>query len=396
MRILIVHNQLWAHYKAIIFNELQKIISQNPDDKLLVVQIASVEKSRVNLGDSDLSIHQYPYRLLYEGTLEEVGLEKRILGIIKAIREFKPTVVNLTGYYDLASWAILFYCKINNIKTVLSNESTAGDHTRNSIKEFIKSLIIKQFDGFFNFGTLSKDYLLSLGGNPKQMLVNRNCVDNLAIRNIYEKSIINRISEQKKLGLCSKNFIFVGRLIDYKNLFHFLEAFELAQKSSNQDWGVIILGDGELKNDLQSFVIENNIQKVSFQQGVSWQQVPEYLALSDVLVLPSYSEPWGLVVNEAMACGLPVLVSQKCGCSIDLVQHGENGFTFSPENLEEFIHLLEKFMIMDEMSLRKMGEISEQIIQEYSPENVGKEMYEGFKSLFDVRCSIVDVRQKEI
>lgn len=385
MRVLIVHNQLWAHYKAIIFNELQKIISQNPDDELLVVQIASVEKSRVNLGDSDLSIHQYPYRLLHEGTLEEVGLGKRILGIIKAIREFKPTVVNLTGYYDLASWAILFYCKINGIKTVLSNESTAGDHTRNSIKEFIKSLIIKQFDGFFNFGTLSKDYLLSLGGNPKQMLVNRNCVDNLAIRNIYEKSIINRISEQKKLGLCSKNFIFVGRLIDYKNLFHFLEAFESAQKSTNQDWGIIILGDGELKNDLQSFVIEKNIQKVSFQQGVSWQQVPEYLALSNVLVLPSYSEPWGLVVNEAMACGLPVLVSEKCGCAIDLVQNDGNGFTFSPKNLEEFTHLLEKFMRMDEMSLRKMGKISEQIIQEYSPINVGKEMYEGFKSLFDVR-----------
>ncbi len=390
MRVLIVHNQLWAHYKAIIFNELQKIISQNPDDKLLVVQIASVEKSRLNFGDSDLSIHQYPYLLLHEGILEDVGLWARISGIIKAIQDFKPTVVNLTGYYDLASWAILFYCKIKGIKTVLSNESTAGDHSRNNIKEHIKSLIIKQFNGFFNFGTLSKNYLLNLGGKPKQMLVNRNCVDNLAIRSIYDKSIINRVTQQKRLGLSVKNFIFVGRLIDYKNLFHFLEAFGMAQKSSSQDWGVVILGDGELKNDLQSFVLEKNIPKISFHQGVSWQQVPEYLALSNVLVLPSYSEPWGLVVNEAMACGLPVLVSEKCGCAIDLVQHGENGFIFSPDNLEELTNLLSKFMNMNEESLSRMGNISEKIIQDYSPENVGREMYEGFKSLrpllrFDIR-----------
>lgn len=388
MRILIVHNQLWAHYKAIIFNELQKIISQNPNDKLLVVQIASVEKSRINLGDSDLSIHQYPYRLLHEGTLEEVGLWERIFGIIKAIRAFKPNIVNLTGYYDLASWVILFYCKMKGIKTILSNESTNGDHSRNNIKEFIKSMIIKQYDGFFNFGALSKNYLLSLGGKPEQMLVNRNCVDNLVIRNIYEKSIIHRISHQERLGLSAKNFIFVGRLIDYKNLFRFLEAFSVAQKSANQDWGIIILGDGDMKNNLQNFVFEKKIQKVSFQKGVSWQRVPEYLALSDVLVLPSYSEPWGLVVNEAMACGLPVLVSEKCGCAVDLVQNEKNGFTFSPENLEELTHLLLKFMNMDEGNLRKMGQISEQIIQDYSPENVGREMYDGFKSLFNVSYSM--------
>jgi glycosyltransferase involved in cell wall biosynthesis len=388
MRILIVHNQLWAHYKAITFNELQKIITQNSIDELLVVQFASVEKSRRNLGDSDLTIHQYPYRLLHEGTLEEVGLWTRVSGVLKAIREFNPSVVNLTGYYDIASWMILLYCKIKGIKTVLSNESTAGDHARSKLKEQLKSLIINQFDGFFNFGTLSKNYLLDLGASPNKMLVNRNCVDNLALKTIYQSSIFNRNTEQKRLGLASKNFIFIGRLIDFKNLFLFLDAFHEAQKQSNEDWGVIILGDGELKNNLQKFVAKKHTPKVSFQQGVSWQQVPEYLALSDVLVLPSYSEPWGLVVNEAMACGLPVLVSDKCGCAIDLVKNEENGFTFAPNNLGELTNILLKFMNMNVEDLQKMGHISEEIIKDYSPENVGREMYEGFVSMFDVRETI--------
>jgi len=380
MKILIVHNQLWAHYKAIIFNELQKLIILNKADSLLVIQIASIEKSRVNLGNLDHSIHQYPYQLLHNGMLEDVGLWQRISGIIKAIRVLKPDIVNLTGYYDFASWTALFYCKINGIKTILSNESTSNDHTRNNVKEFLKSSIIKQFNGYFNFGTLSKNYLLGLGVKPEKMLVNRNCVDNKALKNIYQNCLPERIERQTALNLASKNFIFVGRLIDYKNLFLFLEAFGIAQSKLNEDWGVIILGDGEQKEDLQRFVKERNIKHISFQRGVSWQEVPEYLALSDVLVLPSYSEPWGLVVNEAMACGLPVIVSEKCGCAIDLVRNGENGFIFSPNNIEQLTSILLKFM-NKEVSFDQMRKISDQIIQEYSPQNIAKEMYEGFKKL---------------
>lgn len=378
MRILIVHNQLWAHYKAIIFNELQKIISQNQKDLLLVVQIASIEKSRADLGNLDNSIHQYPYKLLHDGTLEDVSLPKRISGILNAIMEFKPDIVNLTGYYDFASWIILSYCKFNGIKTILSNESTANDHARNGFKESVKAFIIKQFDGYFNFGTNSENYILSLGINKEKMLVKRNCVDNKALKQIYLKQVLNRNNRQKELMLPSKNFIFVGRLIDYKNLFHFLESFNLSKKKSVTDWGVIILGDGEQKNDLQKFVLEKKIENISFQKGVSWQQVPEYLALSNVLVLPSYSEPWGLVVNEAMACGLPVLVSDKCGCAIDLVKNGENGFTFSPQNVEQLSNLMLKFMD-EQVDLERMGEVSKQIIKDYSPENVALEMYQGFQ-----------------
>ena len=381
MKILIVHNQLWAHYKAIIFNELQKIISQNENDSLLVVQIASIEKSRKNLGNLDNSIHQYPYKLIHEGLLEDVGLSQRIIGILNATKQFKPDVINLTGYYDFASWCILLYCKLKGIKTILSNESTADDHARNGIKEFIKGLIIKQFDGYFNFGTLSENYIISLGISPKKMLVKRNCVDNKSLKEIYLRHLPNRTQQQKILNIAPKNFIFVGRLIDYKNLFLFLDAFHEAMQRSSEKWGILILGDGELKADLQHHVSENNIQNISFQNGVSWQQVPEYLTLSDVLVLPSYSEPWGLVVNEAMACGLPVIVSEKCGCAIDLVRNGENGFTFAPDSSESLMKILLKF-INQKVDSEKMGVISEQIIADYAPKNVASEMYRGFQKTF--------------
>lgn len=381
MKVLIVHNQLWAHYKAIIFNELQLISNQENDFELLVLQLAKIEKSRLKFDDTSLFKHEYNYELLHDGVLEELGLKQRIVGILKTVRTFKPDIVNLTGYYDIASWFILLYCKLKGIKTVLSNESTGGDHHRSFLKESFKSFIIKQFDGFFNFGQLSKDYMLALGAKPAQMLVNRNCVDNQLLRKIYLENHKDRDKQKAILNLPKHNFIFVGRLIEFKNLFKLLDAFKVAKGNTvDQDWGLIMLGDGDLKVALHQYIQEETIDKVFFFEGVNWQQVPAYLALSDVLVLPSYSEPWGLVVNEAMACGLPVAVSNKCGCANELVKESVNGFTFNPSSVNEISETLIKFM-NTELDLLKMGEASQEIIQTYSPSNVAQEMFHGYKRL---------------
>lgn len=379
MKVLIVHNQLWAHYKAIVFNELQLISNQEKDFELLVLQLARIEKSRLKFDDTSVFKHEYNYQLLHDGVLEDLSLKQRVVGILRTIQSYRPDIVNLTGYYDLASLIVLWYCKLKGIKTVLSNESTSGDHTRNFSKELFKSLfIIKLFDGFFNFGQQSKEYMLALGAKASQMLVNRNCVDNQLLEEIYKENYQQRVSKQSSLNLPKHNFIFVGRLIEFKNLFRLLDAFKIAQK--NEDWGLIILGDGELKSTLKQYAQDLVVKNVFFFEGVNWQQVPQYLSLSDVLVLPSFSEPWGLVVNEAMACGLPVAVSNKCGCAAELVKESENGFTFNPENVNEIAETLVKFMDK-KLDLVKMGEASKKIIQEYSPINVAKEMFQGYQKL---------------
>lgn len=373
MKVLIVHNQLWAHYKAIIFNELQQLIDKEKNTELLVVQLAMVEKSRTSLGQVDLAAHRYNYELVHEGTLEELTLKQRLAGMMDAIRTFKPDVVNLTGYYDVASWMVLFYCKLVGIKTVLSNESTLGDHQRKGLKEQFKAFIIRQFDGYFNFGTRSAEYLLTLGAKPAQLLVNRNCVDNKRLKEVFdEEKAVMKPAERR-------NFIFVGRLIPFKNLPNFMDALEMANQAVTQPWGFMILGEGEQ----QALLLEKSSSlsyPVTFHKGVAWDDVPRYLAHADVLVLPSSSEPWGLVVNEAMACGMPVAVSKKCGCAIDLVKEGENGFTFDPQDVYEIKDILVKIMDAN-TDLHRLGRQSSVIIKEYSPENVAKEMLEGFRKI---------------
>jgi glycosyltransferase involved in cell wall biosynthesis len=140
------------------------------------------------------------------------------------------------------------------------------------------------------------------------------------------------------------------------------------------------LGEGEQKSDLQQFVIKNEIENITFLAGVNWYEVPNYLALADVFVLPSTSEPWGLVVNEAMVCGLPVLVSDCCGCVEDLVKNNENGFSFDPYNAEELTEKL-RYFVQNPDQIKPMGEASRQSIAQFSAATVATEILTGFRRL---------------
>jgi glycosyltransferase involved in cell wall biosynthesis len=374
MRVLIVHNQLWAHYKSKLFCELHQIsVSQNVD--IQVLHIALAEKSRANMGHAEAVKYPYPYKVLFNDTLENVRLWPKIKALFREIYTQKPQVLNITGYYDAAQLLLMFYAKIRGIKVIISNESGANDYQRHWLKENIKRLVLRLANGFFCFGTTSAQYLIQLGVAPSQILTcHAAIVDNDVLRVSYQKAFAQRAIQ--KTNLRPYNFIFVGRLIEPKNLLMLIEAF--AQVSAaNTDWGLILLGDGEQKAELSAFCTQQKLNSVVFMDSKPWYEVPQYLALADVLVLPSVSEPWGLVVNEAMVCGLPVLVSDKCGCATDLVQN--NGQIFNPYSLEDLVQKLTWFT-QHTAEFTQMGEESQRVITKFSPQTVANEMLRGFLS----------------
>jgi len=377
MRVLIVHNQLWAHYKSKLFSELHRLSPQY-GIKIHVVQIALSEKSRANMGDAETFQYDYNYEVLFNTSLDQVALWPRTQALLKKIRSYRPDVLNLTGWYDPAQWVLLFYAKLMGIKIIISNESNVRDHVRMGAKERFKQFLLGQADAFFCFGTSSAAYLEKLGAKPSQILTQKAAVvDNEVISEHYQKAIVERDSRKKAKNWSRYNFIFVGRLIPPKNLPLLLNAFaEISSKSP--EWGLVLLGEGEQKGELQG--LAQNNKNVRFEAGVPWYEVAEYLALADVLVLPSESEPWGLVVNEAMICGLPVLVSEPSGCVDDLVKIGQNGFTFNPHQKQDLVVKMHYF-VQNAANLTRMGEASRDIVAPFAPEKVAHEMLRGMKSL---------------
>ncbi|WP_266366601.1 glycosyltransferase family 4 protein [Tellurirhabdus rosea] len=381
MKILIIHTVLWSHYKARVYSELYRQ-SQELDDaiSLKVVHIAATERSRAKLGKPDLSLHQYPYEVLHDGFLEDFPFQARLKALIKVIHDFRPDVINTPGYYDPVVVLATMYCRMRGIRIVISNDSTSDDHQRIGWKETLKRQIIGMADGFFCYGTLSAAYMLELGARPEQILLKRNAVDNDAVRQLFQQSLPGRAERLAQEGLPARNFIYVGRIIDrLKNLRTLIQSFGAVQQDVPADnpWGLIILGQGDDQPALEDLIRQENIPYVRFLGGKSWDKVPAYLALADVLVLPSYSEPWGLVVNEAMACGLPVLVSDRCGCAPDLVENGRNGFTFAPDQPAQLTEALRQLVKQPDLA-RQMGEQSAAMIEPYSLQHVAAQMLQGF------------------
>ncbi|MFN3382428.1 MAG: glycosyltransferase family 4 protein, partial [Runella zeae] len=302
MRVLIVHNQLWAHYKSKLFSELHKIAPQY-GLQIHVVQIALSESSRANMGEAEAYRYDYDYEVLFQKSLDEISVWERTKALLTKLRAYRPDVLNLTGWYDPAQLVLLFYAKLMGIKVIISNESNVRDHTRQGLKEQVKKRLLKMAHGFFCFGSSSAQYLQLLGVKPSQIFTQKAAiVDNDTILKQYETTIPTREERKKEKNWARYNFIFVGRLIPPKNLPFLLEAFAKIS-AETPDWGLVLLGEGQQKADLQQ--MSQSIKNIRFEKGVAWYEVAQYLALADVLVLPSHSEPWGLVVNEAMICGLP-------------------------------------------------------------------------------------------
>ncbi len=383
MRILIVHNLLWAHYKSSVFQALQHLVDQRSDTVMKVLQIARNEQSRAALGaetDDTAPTYTYDYELLFDRYWEEISLRERTRALFQQATAFRPDVINLTGYYDPAQIMLLVWAKARGIRVIMQNESTEADQQRGGLKEQVKQWIFNRCDGFFCFGSQAADYLFQFGVSPGQILLRKNAVDNKTLLAAYEKALPGRRAEQQRLGLRPNNFIFVGRLAESKNLPLLLTCFAEARKQSvhEQEWGLILLGDGAERERLITLIDTLGLaDSVKLLPGRSWYQIPAILALSNVLILPSRSEPWGLVVNEAMACGLPVIVSDRCGCAADLVQDDRNGFVFDPDVPDELTVHLTQFM--DGLApARQMGEAAQQFITQYSPEAVAQEMLDGF------------------
>ncbi|MCK5537625.1 MAG: glycosyltransferase family 4 protein [Bacteroidales bacterium] len=356
MKLLLFHNIATSYYKNIVFNEFYKI-----HNDFKVVHLAETEKIRD--WKIDISDIEYPYEILAKGSLNDHSSIFFIRAVWKLLSEEKPDVVYFGGYYHVAYWTALLWAKIYKVKILLEMDSNRFDHVRVKSKELIKHFFITKCDIGLTYGELSKEYFIDLGMPSEKIVIK----SNVSSRSLFYQSA--NLPKLKPLKY-KKHFIYVGRFSEEKNLFRLLKAFHEAKTSTRaSEWGLLLVGSGSQEKELKDYIVENNITGVIFLGFVDKHDLKNYYNNADVFILPSTREPWGLVTNEAMMCGLPVIISTQCGCSLDLVNG--NGYTFDPFDEQELASLLCSYML-DEEDVLSQEEQSIKIIKEFTPEGAAK------------------------
>jgi glycosyltransferase involved in cell wall biosynthesis len=254
--------------------------------------------------------------------------------VADALNRARPTDIVCGGYSYLASWWALRWARSRSIPFLLWSESNVQDTRRGHAPvELLKHEFLRRCSGFVVPGQSARDYLLVKGIREERIFVAPNAVDNDLFGSLAAVARTEASANRRRLGLPDRYVLFVGRLVQAKGIFELLRAYVGLDEYVRRELGLVFVGDGPARAELQVRASEISVGAIRFAGFAHREQLPSYYALAEVLVLPTYTDPWGLVVNEAMACGLPVIVSQAAGCVRDLVREGWNGLLVPPGNV---------------------------------------------------------------
>ena len=278
-------------------------------------------------------------------------------------------MVAVPGWSAPYSLAALTWCADKRIPAIVMSESTQHDEPRKWWKECVKKQVVKNFSAGLVGGSAHIKYVKVLGLADDAVFTGYDVVDNDYFARGAEMAQSDYENVRNKHHLPENYFLSSNRFVEKKNLPRLIRAYSLYHQQAGPDcWKLVIIGDGGLRPDLEELISEFRLTGEVLLPGfLQYPDLPVYYGLANAYVHASTTEQWGLVVNEAMASGLPVIVSERCGCAPDLVEEGRNGYTFDPYDVKRLAELMQKIS-GDEIDLVKMGQASRDMISEYSPD----------------------------
>src|SRR6266566_2221780 len=302
--------------------------------------------------------------------------------LCSALERVKPDVVAVNGWNDFGSLAAANCCVRRGIPMVVMSESARQDEPRTWWKEMIKRRVVGVYSAALVGGQRHVEYLVELGMPRDRIFTGYDVVDNAYFRRRAEEVRSQKSDVRKQYGLSENYFLASARFIEKKNLPTLIRAYaayrQKSEASGNPPWDVVLLGDGPLREALNSQLSTLNLHAHVHLPGFKpYDELPVYYALAKAFVHASTTEQWGLVVNEAVASGLPVIVSERCGCVPELVRG--NGFTFDPIDERELPSRLLQIASLSDDERRSLGNASYRIAENFAPEHFGEGLEQAAK-----------------
>jgi 1,2-diacylglycerol 3-alpha-glucosyltransferase len=363
-RRLLLITEIIAPYRVPVFNAL----AERADIELHVVFLSETDSSL-----RDWAVPRDEIRFSYQvlpSFRRRLGKYNFLINwcLRDALEKSAPEAIVCGGYNYLVSWQAAYWAKRQQVPFLLWLESTASDHRGHlPFVEALKRNFLKMCRGFVVPGVASREYLQQFGISGQRIFRAPNAVDNRLFTERSKRARAGDSIVRKKLGLPERYFLNVGRLVEAKGVFELLAAYAKLDPALRSSVGLVFVGEGASKSELIACSSQISPGNVMFAGFVQKERLAEFYALSDALVFPTHSDPWGFVVNEAMACGLPVIASEVAGCVPDLIQNGWNGMVVPSKDVNNLSAAME--LIATSCELRsKMGARSIERLAAYSPE----------------------------
>jgi glycosyltransferase involved in cell wall biosynthesis len=282
-----------------------------------------------------------------------------------------PQVVVVSGYGFPESLAALLAAAERRLPVVVCSESNRHDAPRRFWSETLKRRLLRHAQAALVGGDPQAAYLEGLGMPAAAIFRGYNAVDNshFAAGRRWRR---HGDAARRRLGLPPRYLLAVSRFTAKKNLVTLIEGFHQWRRQvppDQQAASLLILGDGPLRPELEARIVALGLQEQVLLPGAcAYADLPSRYALAEGFIHASTVEQWGLVVNEAMAAGLPVLVSSACGCAPALVHPGVNGLRFDPASPAAIAHAITWLLAQSPAARSRMGRASRRIVAAHGPQ----------------------------
>jgi len=291
----IIVTHIPAFYKVNLYNELAKKL------KILVIFIASNTSEKRADDFITLKKANFEYKVLFDGNFQDRNILRNINKLKQILKDINYKRLLISGWDLKEFWYLVF--TNSKAKNCLALESTINESRVDGVRGLIKKIFLSRISIVFASGKLHVKLLDALKYLGK-------------IKVTKGVGIINKPNFIPVKKEYQKKFLYIGRLAKVKNLEVLITIF-----NDLEDYKLTIIGAGEDEKYLKSIANKNII----FLGAIENKDIKNHFKENDIFILPSISEPWGLVVEEALYFGLPVIISSNCG-SCELIKNGVNGY----------------------------------------------------------------------
>lgn len=291
--------------------------------------------------------------------------------IVKELRRENPDALWVNGHNYFTYLLAIGAAKALGIPVLMRGEThllLSCSMSKRILRRLVMSAFYQVCDACLPIGTRNAEFYRSHGVRDERLFIVPYAVDNTFFTQTTDSYLKDPSSIKKDLGLPATTplVLFASKLMSRKRPMDLLMAYHKLRREQIQA-ALVFIGSGSHEQMLKTYVQQQQVPDVYFFGFRNQSELPKFYAIADIFVLPSENEPWGLVINEVMCAGLPVVATKEIGAAADLVIPDQNGLIYQTGDIEMLASHL-RTLVADSKLRMRMGQCSRELIAKWSIE----------------------------